>query len=196
VIDVAIDGAIETIDEPTPKCPWAASGGRLAGFLYALCSGMVVPGAARVPPGRPRAEPTHGFIASGRGDMSDSPAESSTRNAGRSTRGVLAVLPTASLVGFLALAVNATLSFEEPHFGMLLGSGLLLLVTPLGVALHLMTTRELTRAEKRPWFVGLTGRRGIAFLAAYLEGVRSPRARRPIGERASASKARANPEDS
>jgi hypothetical protein len=61
------------------------------------------------------------------------------------------------------------LSFEEPHPGMLLASGLLLLVTPLGVALHLATTRELTRAEERAWVVGLTGRRGMAFLSAYLE---------------------------
>jgi hypothetical protein len=102
--------------------------------------------------------------------LADSPDVSSMAHSERWTRRVLAILPTASLLGFLALAVNAALSFEEPHFGMLLASGLLLLVTPLGVALHLATTRELTRAEKRAWVVGLTGRRGIAFLSAYLEG--------------------------
>jgi hypothetical protein len=101
--------------------------------------------------------------------LTDSPAAHSTGNSKRWTRWLLAVLPSASLLGFLALAVNATLSFEEPHLEMLIASGLLLLVTPLGVALHLATTRELTRAEKRAWVVGLTGHRGIAFLSAYLE---------------------------
>ena len=83
---------------------------------------------------------------------------------------LLATLPYVSLLGLLALAVNVVLSFEDPHGGMLLASGLLLLVAPLGVLVHLGVTRELTRAEKRTWIAGLTGRQGMAFFAAYFEG--------------------------
>jgi hypothetical protein len=86
------------------------------------------------------------------------------------SRTALATLPWVSLLGFLGLAVNAVLSFEEPERAMLLASGLLLLAAPLGLLVHLGVTRKLTRAEKRAWIAGLTGRRGMAFLAAYFEG--------------------------
>ena len=81
-----------------------------------------------------------------------------------------AILPYVSLLGLLAPAVNVVLSFEDPHGGMLLASGLLLPVAPLGVLVHLGVTRELTRAEKRAWMAGLTGRRGMAYFAAYCDG--------------------------
>lgn len=96
-------------------------------------------------------------------------ADSARRSESRTAR-VLTALPRVSLLGFVALAVNGLLSFEEPHPEMLLASGLLLLSTPLGVALHLNFTHELTRTEKRAWVAGLTGRRGMAYLSAYLEG--------------------------
>jgi hypothetical protein len=79
-------------------------------------------------------------------------------------------LPWVSLLGFLGLGVNAGLSFEEPDRAMLLASGLLLLVAPLGALVHLGVTRQLTAGEKRAWITGLTGRRGMAFLAAYFKG--------------------------
>ena len=83
---------------------------------------------------------------------------------------VLAILPWVSLLGFLGLAVNGVLSFEEPEREMLIASGLLLLVAPVGMLVHLGVTRELNRDEKRAWIAGLTGRRGMAFLAAYFKG--------------------------
>ena len=85
-------------------------------------------------------------------------------------RTALAILPWISLLGLLGLVVNTVLSFEEPERAMLIASGLLLMAAPLGLSIHLAVTRELSRDEKRAWIAGLTGRRGMAFLAAYFEG--------------------------
>lgn len=93
-----------------------------------------------------------------------------TRSRAGDASTVLAILPWVSLLGFVGLAVNAVLSFEEPESAMLIASGLLLLAAPLGLLVHLGLTRELTGAEKRAWIVGLTGRSGMAFLAAYFNG--------------------------
>ena len=102
--------------------------------------------------------------------MTSSEADGAGTDRPRPAERLLATLPYVSLLGLLTVAVNVVLSFEDPHEGMLLASGLLLLVAPLGVLVHLAVTRELTRAEKRTWIAGLTGRQGMAFLAAYCEG--------------------------
>lgn len=101
--------------------------------------------------------------------VTETGAPESTAAAPRRPSRWLAVLPSISLLGVLALAVNAALSFEEPHPEMLVASGLLLLATPVGVLCHLAVTRDLTRAEKWAWLAGLTSGRAIAFLSAYVE---------------------------
>lgn len=83
----------------------------------------------------------------------------------------MAGLPYGSLLGLLGLVVNALLSFEEPHPGMLVASGLLTLAAPLGFSLHLALTNELTPSQKRAWMVGVVGRSGPALFAAYFRPV-------------------------
>ncbi len=80
---------------------------------------------------------------------------------------VVAILPYVSLVGFLGLAPNLLLSFEEPHAGMLLVATLLLSVAPVGLLVHLATTRELSAQERSVWLAGLMSRKGARFFAAY-----------------------------
>jgi len=93
---------------------------------------------------------------------------------------LLACLPYASLIGVAGLVANVALSFEEPHGTMLLVAGVLIIAAPVGLALHLWATSELTADEKRQWIVGLTGRRGPTLFAAYFSGVQRVRATRSL----------------
>ena len=80
---------------------------------------------------------------------------------------VLVALPLVSMLGFAGLVANLVLSFEEAHASVLLGSGILIAMAPLGVALHLASTNELSREEKRLWVSGLLSQKGPALLSAY-----------------------------
>ena len=95
---------------------------------------------------------------------------------------VLACLPYASLVGVAGLVANLVLSFEEPHAGMLVMAGVLVMAAPVGVALHLWVTSELTADEKRRWLVGLASRRGPSLFVAYFNGAERNRATRTLCE--------------
>ena len=79
----------------------------------------------------------------------------------------LASLPYVTLLGCAGIVANVALSFEEPHSGMLLIAAVLLAAAPLGVALHLAFTDELTLDEKRRWIAGLMSRRGPELFGAY-----------------------------
>lgn len=79
----------------------------------------------------------------------------------------LSGLPYVSLLGCLAGAVNVFLSFEEPHRGMLLLAGILLLSAPLGLAIHLALTTDLTKADKRIWAMALTSATSPRFFSTY-----------------------------
>jgi hypothetical protein len=94
---------------------------------------------------------------------------------------LLACLPYASLIGVAGLLANVALSFEEPHGTMLLVAGVLIIAAPVGLALHLWATSELTAGEKRQWIVGLASRRGPTLFAAYFSGVERGRATRSLG---------------
>lgn len=79
----------------------------------------------------------------------------------------LATLPFLTMLGFAGLVTNIFLSFEEPQTSMLVGSGLLLVVAPLGMALHLASTSQLSLEEKRRWVSGLLSPRGPNLFSAY-----------------------------
>ncbi len=91
----------------------------------------------------------------------------------------LACLPHLTLLGFAGLAANIAVSFEELHGGMLWISAALLAAAPVGMALHLGLTDELTAEEKRRWLAALMSRRGPELFGAYF----SPAARRRATER-------------
>jgi hypothetical protein len=76
-------------------------------------------------------------------------------------------LPLLTLLGFAGLVANLALSFEEPQTTLLVASGLLMAAAPLGMALHLGATRQLSREEKRLWVAGLLSPRGPALFSAY-----------------------------
>ena len=82
---------------------------------------------------------------------------------------VVAFLPWVSLLGFLGLVPNLLLSFEEPHTAMLLVATLLLGAAPVGLLLHLATTRELTAQERRAWLIGLMSRKAARLFPAYFD---------------------------
>jgi len=91
----------------------------------------------------------------------------STASASQAVNRVVAILPYVSLLGFIGLVPNLVFSFEEPHTGMLLVATLLLSVAPVGLLVHLATTRELTAQERRVWLAGLMSRKAARFFAAY-----------------------------
>ena len=80
---------------------------------------------------------------------------------------VLATLPYVTLLGCAGVVVEIALSFEEPHGATLLTSALLVAAAPIGMALHLALTSELTADEKHKWVTGLMTRRGPGLFAAY-----------------------------
>ena len=80
---------------------------------------------------------------------------------------MVAALPFVSMLGFAGLVTSLVLGFEEPHTPVLVGSGILLAAGPLGVVLHLASTNQLSRREKRLWISGLLSHRGPALLTAY-----------------------------
>jgi hypothetical protein len=79
----------------------------------------------------------------------------------------LSALPYVSLLGGLVGAANVLLSFEEPHRGMLLLAAILLVSAPLGLAIHLAFTTDLTKADKRLWAMALTSATSLRFFATY-----------------------------
>jgi hypothetical protein len=87
-----------------------------------------------------------------------------------------AFLPYVSFLGLASLVANLMLSFEQPHWEMLVVAAALLMVAPVGMVAHLLITSELSPAEKRMWFAGLTGRQGPTLFAAYFRGSRRRRA--------------------
>jgi hypothetical protein len=76
-------------------------------------------------------------------------------------------LPFVTLLGLLGVAVMALLGFEQPDTLMLVVASLLLLAAPVGLVLHLSTTKELTAEEKRLWAIRLLSWRGPALFGAY-----------------------------
>ena len=76
-------------------------------------------------------------------------------------------LPYVSLLGCIGAAANMLLSFEEPHRGMLLLSGVLTISAPLGLVSHLALTHDMTRDDKRRWARALFGASGARFFSAY-----------------------------
>lgn len=91
----------------------------------------------------------------------------------------LASLPYMTLLGCAGIVANVLLSFEEPHGGMLLISAVLLAAAPLGMALHLAFTDDITPEAKRKWVAALMSRRGPELFSAYFTSA----ARRRAAER-------------
>jgi hypothetical protein len=91
-------------------------------------------------------------------------------------------LPLLTLLGFAALAANLVLSFEEPQMTMLIGSGALIAAAPLGLALHLVTTDQLSREEKHRWVAGLLSGRGPALFGAYFKSAERDQVTRAMNE--------------
>jgi hypothetical protein len=89
---------------------------------------------------------------------------------------MLASLPYMTLLGCAGIVANVMLSFEEPHDGMLLISAVLLASAPLGMALHLAFTDDLTLEQKRKWIAGLMGRNGPELFGAYFTSASRRRA--------------------
>ncbi len=100
----------------------------------------------------------------------------------------MAVLPYLALLGCAGLVWTVVLGFEEPYRRLLIVSAVLLAAAPLGMALHLSFTRELTRQEKRAWIVGILGLKNLGLLGAYF----NPTRRRWATER---MRAKAQPEE-
>jgi hypothetical protein len=88
---------------------------------------------------------------------------------GALTRRAFASLLYLSLFGMALLFANIGLSFEEPHWVMLTVAAILLMAGPLGMLIHLASTSEMTRVEKRLWLSGLAGRKGPILFAAYFD---------------------------
>jgi len=86
------------------------------------------------------------------------------------------VLPCLTLLGVAGLLANVLLSFERPHAELLFVSALLLLAAPLGLAVHLGSTPELTSEEKRMWLRSLCSGKAPALFAAYLDPAERRRA--------------------
>ena len=84
------------------------------------------------------------------------------------TNRVLGACAVLNLFGMAGLVLTATLAFEEPNTALLLVSSLLLFAAPIAVLLHLASTRELSRQEKRIWIQQLTGRRAPWVFSDYL----------------------------
>jgi hypothetical protein len=72
---------------------------------------------------------------------------------------LLAALAVLSLFGIVGLGLTALFGFETPNNMLLLVSSVLVLAAPVVMLVHLCTTRELTRQEKRIWIRALTGPR-------------------------------------
>jgi hypothetical protein len=72
---------------------------------------------------------------------------------------LLAALAVLSLVGIVGLGLTALFGFEKPNSMLLLASSVLVLAAPVTMLVHLCTTRELTRQERRIWIRALTGPR-------------------------------------
>jgi hypothetical protein len=103
----------------------------------------------------------------------------SLRNRKRLTALALAVSAGLTAVGLLGLMLMAALGFEEPSLAMWLGSSILLFAAPLAAVVHILTTRSLTRQEKRLWLRGLFSVHGGRVFTAYIRS----RDRRRTGER-------------
>src|SRR5688572_17297117 len=72
---------------------------------------------------------------------------------------LLATLAVLSLFGIVGLGLTALFGFEKPNSMLLLASSVLVLAAPAAMLVHLCTTRELTRQERRIWIRALTGPR-------------------------------------
>ena len=105
---------------------------------------------------------------------------------GTSLSRALPWLPYVSLVGLLVLIVNLAFSFEEPHEALVVAAAVLLMAAPLGMALHLGTTRELTPVEKRLWLAGLASWSAPSLFAAYFGGRTRGAATRKLSRTATA----------
>jgi len=99
--------------------------------------------------------------------------------------GALAIL---SLFGIVGLGLMALFGFEQPNSLLLLVSSVLVLAAPVGVLVHLVVTRELTREEKRVWIRALTGPRAPWALSDYLACGDRPAAARRFAEEALAKR--------
>ena len=80
---------------------------------------------------------------------------------------ILGGLPYVTLLGCAGMATDIMLSFEEPNTEILVASALLVAVAPVGLALHLAFTSELTTERRRLWVAGLMSRRGPDLFADY-----------------------------
>jgi len=78
-------------------------------------------------------------------------------------------LPYLTLLGCAGLAATVLLGFEQPNARMLLVSGLLVAVAPVGLLLHLALTGELSRADKCAWLAGLASFKDPGLLAEYFD---------------------------
>jgi hypothetical protein len=91
----------------------------------------------------------------------------------------LACLPYLTLFGGAGIVATIILGFEEPHRGLLFVSALLLATAPLGMAVHLAFTDELSPEDRRAWLSGLISLRDPGLFGAYF----TARRRREATER-------------
>src|SRR5262245_14799228 len=90
--------------------------------------------------------------------------------------GLLAASPYATIGGLVGLAVVSQMGFEEPHWGAFFLFAAISAAAPLALAVHLCSTTELTREEKRRWANGLLSWRVMALFPAYFSARERARA--------------------
>jgi len=81
---------------------------------------------------------------------------------------LLATVAVLSLFGIVGLGLTALFGFEQPNSMLLLASSGLVLAGPVAMLVHLCTTRQLTRQERRLWIRALTGPRAPWALSDYV----------------------------
>jgi hypothetical protein len=84
----------------------------------------------------------------------------------------LAGLPYVTLLGCAGIVATVVVGFEEPHRGVLSVSALLLAAAPLGMALHLAFTDELSPQDRRAWVTGLISLKDPGLFGAYFTSTR------------------------
>ncbi len=92
---------------------------------------------------------------------------------------ILATLPYLTLLGCAGVVTNIVIGFEEPHRRLFLVSAILFAAAPVGMALHLAFTGELSPKDKRAWIAALASFKEFDLFGAYF----TARTRRQATER-------------
>jgi len=101
-----------------------------------------------------------------------------------------ATLPYITLLGCVGLGLTVVLGFEEPDLRWLAASSALIAAAPLGMALHMALTGEISKRDKRLWLASLAGMKDPAAFPDYFTPESRSVATRALRARAQAGRRR------